>query len=410
MLPDLSRVSTISIYIHIPFCLKKCRYCDFYSLTSKSPSTKNHIIDEILRQLVWFMEQLGYPRVATVYIGGGTPNSLEIRQAAHLFDSISKIVLPHAQETTPFEWTVEVNPESLSEEFLIMAAQNGVTRLSIGIQTFSERHFEVIGRVGSPRLNHKALDLVRRNWPNDLSVDIITALPDEGPAEAKKDINTALRYQPDHVSLYALTIEEKTPLYEDVTEGRIVPLSSEQAESIWLLQIEMLQAHGYDRYEVSNFAQRGKKSMHNLTYWQLSPYCGCGPASVSTLPSFTGPLRLITTKKIGNYLRGLDSVWGMAIEHLGPQDFLIEHLMMGLRLVEGINVRRIRSIFGIDIQEIAPRTIEKWMRQRLLMIKNEQFMMSQKGLNLLDGFLYDFVAEIGSTKPVRAEWPQMGIT
>ncbi|MAG14149.1 MAG: hypothetical protein CMN78_06095 [Spirochaetales bacterium] len=402
---NLRPISDISIYIHVPFCPKKCRYCDFFSLAKQTSTTKRQIIGETLHQLVYFLIELGNPRVATVYIGGGTPNELELPLARYFFEAVYQMLRSYAKSDDIKEWTVELNPELITAEYLSLMAEYGVTRLSVGAQTFSERQYDIIGRVGGTKQNRVALDCIRREWKRDLNIDIITALPDQRLSEAKLDIDSATHYQPDHISLYTLTIEDNTPLRDDARLGKIQPLDQQLAESIWLRQMEKLETMGYERYEVSNFAQQGKQCLHNLAYWKMSPYLGCGPASVSTLPSTTGPHRLTTNRSFETFLTGRTSFWGILDEAISARSFLIEHVMMGIRLSKGIDIRRLKRIFGIDLLKIVPRVFDEWFRKELLCVETDRVWLSQNGLNLLDRFLQEFIEELGETIPERLVWP-----
>ena len=399
MFPDLKIISDVSAYLHVPFCTKKCGYCDFYSITEREPAIIKSILNESLDQLVHFLSQCGSPRVRTCFVGGGTPSSIGLGTSSELFTRLAKIV------GTPHEWTVEVNPETVTEELFTVYAESGVSRLSMGIQSFSDRHFALLGRIGSPEANRRALDLVGSRWHGDVSLDLITCLPDQSEDEAMYDLAEVLNYAPDHISLYTLTVEPGTPLAADIESGRVAPQDSEYGEAIWLNQIRTLTAAGYEHYEISNFCRPGKASQHNLAYWRMLPYVGCGPAGVSTLPGSDGPLRIENPRSVAAFSLGKDRHWGATVEVLTPAELFIEHLMMGLRLSDGVSIDRVESVFGAGAIDAIGATVGAWSGRGLASVAGGRLSLSPAGRLVLNAFMREVIVEIEGHRFPTVTWP-----
>ena len=404
MQPSLRPPDSLSIYIHVPFCVQKCGYCDFYSVTANDPAIVFRTIASTLDELVHYYEHLQRPLVSSLYIGGGTPSSIGLRASEKLLQGIFETPGLRLNTGEDFELTVEVNPESVSPDLLGLYRQSGVNRLSVGVQSFQERFYRIARRAGSPELAAQALALIRRNWQERLSLDLMTAFPGETPAEGITDLRRLLSYEPEHISLYTLSIEEGTPLAADVASGKVT-LPGDAQTGVWERQIEMLADAGFEHYEVSNFALPGCRSRHNMSYWLLEPYLGCGPAAVSTLPGTEGPLRVENPHSVQRYntKRGNGSGRGESFEIIPPVAFFLEHLMVGLRVSEGVQRARLERIFGIDPAVPLKKTLSKW--ENMVEIDAERIRLTEKGRTFLDSFLVDAALEIERSRDLVCLWP-----
>ena len=394
--------SPLSVYIHIPFCTEKCGYCDFFSLSGRHPDQKRRTISNILDQLLWFFKHHPDSRIATLYIGGGTPSSIGVEVSEELFSGIHN--LGAGWNDSLAEWTVEVNPETLTPELLTLYRDAGVTRLSVGMQTFSRRLLTSIGRTGSPDANLQALDIISGEWEGDVSLDLITCMPDQLMSEGVEDIDTITAWDPGHFSLYTLTVEPGTPLAGHIAAGRIRdPGESQDAlVEIWHMQREMLKEAGYEQYEISNYAKPGKQSLHNLSYWRMLPYLGCGPGAVSTLPTTRGPARIENSRYLGSF--SFDSK-DTAMELISPMSFFIEHVMMGLRLSEGLSLKRLEGVFDVDPLAQMRNTYDAWRRRDLIEKVGQYIRLSELGRMYLDTFLREMVTELNYTNFSVIHWP-----
>ena len=281
----LFRDNIKSLYIHVPFCNSKCSYCDFFSLENIDFKQKKAVTDSTVEQIRYFSEKYSFRTIDTVYIGGGTPTSLPPSLLEKLVYSITDLTGDEIKE-----FSIEINPETVDEELLIFLEDSPITRLSIGIQSFNDKHLKILGRNCTSGKGKHALDLLK-NTEKDINIDLISSIPGQTLQESINDINEAFSFSPSHISLYSLTIEENTPIAEKIN-------SKDIDDEVWIKASEYLKSSGFDHYEISNFSLPGKQCLHNLNYWNMNPYIGCGPAAVSTVIINNTPFRLYNTVNI----------------------------------------------------------------------------------------------------------------
>lgn len=324
------------LYIHIPFCKKRCVYCDFFSSTDLGRKEKLLLtIGEELERQAGFLE--GAP-VETLYFGGGTPTlcspaelSALITRTRELFDT-SRLT----------EITVEANPDDLHPRFLEELRATGINRLSIGIQSFIDRDLQWMNRRHDAETAHRTFEEARRAGFENLSLDLIYGLPTLTSAEWEYNIREALALGPDHISAYHLTLEEKTVLGRRKREGTIAEIE----ESVSLAQFStlhhLLAEQGYEHYEVSNFARPGRRSVHNSNYWYDKPYLGVGPSA----HSYNGRIRRWNVNNLARYLE--NAPFGMQFEQekLSDDDLYNEYVMTSLRCDRGVDPLEAASRFG----------------------------------------------------------------
>ncbi|GHT48859.1 hypothetical protein FACS1894102_2640 [Spirochaetia bacterium] len=276
-----------SLYIHIPFCLKKCDYCSFFSVPiagefpcNERNSTVEKYLSALYKDIKYQLEYFKVTDVPSVYIGGGSPSVLGYKSFSQLLDFINS-VLPSA----PLEWTVELNPETTQKDFLEICKNNNVNRVSIGVQSFNEDSLSVVGRMCNTKKIEDALQSVCEFFPNNFSADLISGLPHQNLCS---DLEKLLKYKPSHISLYDLTVEDGTPLQKNIENGRIQIPEAEEKDEMWIKGRDLLEKSGYMQYEVSAFCKEGKESLHNLRYWQMQNWIGCGAGASGTIFSVTG--------------------------------------------------------------------------------------------------------------------------
>lgn len=260
-----------SLYIHIPFCKKKCLYCDFYSLASWENLALGYI-DVLIKQI----RQIAAP-VSSIYIGGGTPSVLGVNLLGKLLKSLKKII------TQRIEFTVEVNPESFSKKTAELLLENGVNRLSLGLQSFDDQKLKKLGRIHDCRNAREAVCLAQKSGFKNISIDLIFGLWDEELSAWQKELQAAVSLPVKHISAYSLTYEKSTALSKILKQGLIKPLEGEVCAGMYEYAVDFLQARGFKRYEVSNFARGGYICRHNFSYWKNEPYIGLGPSAASYL-------------------------------------------------------------------------------------------------------------------------------
>jgi oxygen-independent coproporphyrinogen-3 oxidase len=378
-----------SLYIHIPFCAALCDYCDFYSIRV-FPGDKriDRYIAMILADTEKSVRSLGVKAVPSIYIGGGTPSLLGAAGVGRLLGGLKACLPRNAGEIT-----LEANPESADEAFLRACREGGVTRLSLGIQTFHEPSRRAVHRAGEGKDLNGRLALAAEYYGGDLSADLITGLPFQDESVVLKDIEKTLFYRPGHVSLYALTAEPGTALKVPALPP------SDEADRLWIRGRDALEAAGYAQYEVSNFSLPGKRSRHNIRYWRMEDWLGIGPAASGTLiDDETGTGRRFTCQAgVDAYLAGKGTVFEEELDRL---TLLKETLLMGFRYAEGPDEELFKKRFHYGIAECIPETTGAWRKRGLF--REDKNALTREGLLFLNSFLIDAFAETDARNPRAA--------
>ena len=385
-----------SLYIHVPFCRSFCDYCDFYSVfldsSGEGRALMERYIDTLTGDARRLFRTLPPSRVPTVYIGGGTPPVLGPDGMGRLLAALNGL-LPPAEDR---EWTLEANAESLDRAFLRVCREGGVNRLSLGIQSFSPHSRTLVHRGGGVEAIKHGLDLAAEFFPANFSVDLMAGLPGQDSGVLLGDIKRVLAFHPAHVSLYALTLEEGTPLWD--RRGELAP--RETADSLWITGRDALEGAGYGQYEVSNFSLAGKESRHNLRYWMMKNWLALGPSGSGTLIDegrgtglrFSWPADLESWLSSGGSSRGVLP----AAETLDRLTLMKESLLMGFRCTRGPEAGLFARRFGLSLEEAVPQTLAKY-RDRGLAVpgdRGEGWALSKEGLLFLDPFLVEAFGEL----------------
>ncbi|MBR4791930.1 MAG: radical SAM family heme chaperone HemW [Treponema sp.] len=345
----------ISLYIHIPFCVSKCDYCDFFSIPvgSKNNAVSLDYIDSLCNEIKSRLKQYENCLLKTVYIGGGTPSLLSAAELNKITD-----VLKEYGFTSDYEFTFEVNPDDVSKELLLALEAAGVNRISCGIQSFSEDVLKSVHRRSNSSQNYECFKLFDHFWHKKLSVDLICGLPGETEESLIHGLNFLTEQKIPHISFYSLCVEEETPL------GKAIITDSESydydfSDELWLKGRDFLISKGYEQYEVSNFCLKGYECLHNMTYWTHKDYIGCGSGAAGTL--YRQPLendfRYTNTKNIKEYIDfwhdGLKTIENAPqnVEKITLKDSEFEYFMMGLRTVRGVSCKEFEAIFNKKMPE-----------------------------------------------------------
>ena len=284
------------LYVHIPFCTSKCSYCDFFSVPC-AKKIDDEYIDAVLNEAACTASLRDIDSWKTIYVGGGTPSLLSEKQIDRLFSGLLKM-----SRKAPLEVTMEVNPSDVTESLLDAASASGVTRISCGIQSFSDASLCRVRRRSRASDVYRALSLFEKKRPHALSVDMIARLPEETDASFASGLKTLLSYAPDHISLYSLTVEEGTPLCSEIESGKILH-DIDVSDALWISGRDFLCGAGYEQYEVSNFCRRGCECLHNLAYWNLESYAGIGAGATGTFYRKDVSARFTNTRDIEAYTR-----------------------------------------------------------------------------------------------------------
>ena len=365
-----------SLYIHIPFCAKRCAYCDFFSTAQRNSSLFKPYIGCLLKDINFFKELYSIDYFNTIYIGGGTPSLLSPEDVFYLASSIN-------QKTK--EFTIEANPEDITKEHLVAFSKGRINRLSLGIQSFSDNVLKNENRRGSKKQTLKALEEVSLYWQGLLSLDFIAGLKGQTISSLLEDLKLATQIKPAHISLYELVPhsiqDEKTKTYN---------------AKMWEMGANYLKSENYIRYEVSNFSYMGQNEcLHNKVYWQLDDYIGVGAGATGNIKNkkheatrFTG----ITD--LESYIELKDRKKAYCWENVSNLDMMKDTIMMEARLIKGLNREKFEKHFDIDVCSLIPKTIMSWKEKKLLKVDENFVTLKENGLLLLNRFLCEAFIEI----------------
>ncbi len=335
------------------------------------------------------LKKMGRPEIKTLFIGGGTPSSIPLDLLEKFLSNLNSIV-----HTSFIEFTIELNPETVNKSLLRILSANGINRVSVGVQSLDDQILRTLGRNTDALTTQKTLEIIKNNWEGSFSVDLINAVPGQSVNSALSDINFVNQFEPDHVSMYSLTFEPSTKLYTMLKAGKVKTVDESVDSIMQHDSIKLLKSYGYRRYEISNFAKEGKQSLHNLNYWKMGSYAGIGPSAASTLMSSGGPVRIENKRNISLLLNEISFDNRVDVEYLKPDSFLLEHLMMGFRLIKGIDKEHINSVFKMNIRDYLKPVTEKW--EDKLIFTEKTIHLTEEGLSLLNPFLVDLAALIES--------------
>ena len=341
------------IYLHIPFCMQKCLYCDFASFAGKNGLMHQYALalaNEIRRRAA----EMPVSERATLYFGGGTPSLLPI-------DDL-KIIINALKETElwrePAEVTMEMNPGTVDFAKLSQYREMGIDRVSFGVQTLNDKELKTIGRLHTASEALKAIKLASKAGFERISADLIYGLPMQTLTTFKDTLANIVNSAVSHLSVYGLTVEEGTPLAAMLAKGSLVLPSEEEAEMMYDHTIRYLEEHELHRYEISNFARTGQESLHNLVYWRYLPYYGFGSAACS----YDGKQRMSNVADIESYIRGA----APTSEQLPARTSLAEFMFLGLRTSEGIDLSVAKERFCVDVMAMFGQEIEKYINKEML--------------------------------------------
>lgn len=356
-----------SLYIHIPFCMKKCIYCDFFSVPYDGAPARNYITS-VARELTLRKEAAG--EIRTVYIGGGTPTTLPVGELTGLLQKIrDSFTIAGGAEIT-----VEANPGTLDKEKADALTHAGVNRFSIGVQSFDNNELTLLGRMHSVEDAREAFALVRDAGIRNVSLDLIYGIPGQTMDGWSRTITMALELSPDHISAYELTPEKGTPLSAAILKGELEKPPEEVIVDMYYHAIDRLSESGYRHYEISNFAKPGFECRHNLVYWNRGRYIGIGAGA----HSFIGNRRIRNVHDIGRYAEALQKGQLPAEEsvELSGEEAMRESVFLGLRKTEGVNISELRKAFAIDVV----RAAAELRAQGLLEVGADHLRLTKKGI------------------------------
>lgn len=378
----------ISLYLHIPFCVKKCHYCDFLSFPGCSLSRQAEYVDAMIQEIHAYREAAEDYEVKTIFLGGGTPSLLEKELVERLFHELYS-VWRAAQET---EITIEANPGTLSREKLIGYHMIGINRLSLGLQSTIAQELATIGRIHNYEQFLANYYLAREAGFDNINIDIMSALPGQTLISYGKTLERILKLQPEHISSYSLILEEGTDFWENAEIERALP--SEQTERImYHYTKKCLQNAGYERYEISNYAKPGYACLHNQVYWTGGEYLGLGLGAAS----YWKGARFSNTPDMEEYMENCSRARitenRKEIVTATQKSRMEEYMFLGLRMIRGVSIREFERRFGIPMNRIYGTVIRSYIGQGLLKIEQDRLMLTERGIDVSNSVMADFLLE-----------------
>ncbi len=394
MLPESqwskSVAADFSLYLHIPFCLSRCRYCAFYS-TVANPVPEKEYLAALLNHFQVALADWQGRRLRSVYLGGGTPSLL----SPSFYSTFFNRLFSHFHEHPDIEITLEANPATLSREKIREYQFLGINRFSLGAQTFADQGLTLLGRRHSSADIHAAAAMLYDCGVENLSLDLIYAYPGQTLAGLRRDLEMVVTLEPTHVSAYCLALEPGTPLANDVQSGRLPTPTADDQCRFMEETARFLSASGYEHYEISNFCRPGRRSRHNLAYWELKDYWGLGAGawSAKRLEKNAGcwAVRYLDESDVKKYLRRFGGSEGslarplpVETDAISYQTSFAERLIMGLRLVEGVDLAAVADEYDHELVKQALSRLEGSLREGLVERVDDRLRLTSRGLLLAD--------------------------
>lgn len=374
----------LGIYIHIPFCARKCNYCDFLS-APETRETKERYLSLLDREMQLYKEIVSAREADTLFIGGGTPSFLEIDLTDKLLCSVKKWIPSENLK----EFTIECNPNSVTEEKLNLYKEAGVTRISLGMQSACDEELKKLGRLHSVKEFEKTYELVRKHGFERVNIDVMAAIPGQTIESYKHTLEYVVGLSPEHISSYSLIIEEGTPFYEKYRENP--PVDEDTDRQMYDLTKEILGRHGYHRYEISNYAKEGQECIHNLKYWQGGDYLGLGLGAASCMEHERWSNVRGLTDYEDRICRGHKPV--EYTEELGEEEQKAEFMFLGLRCMEGVSAERFEKKFHQSVEERYGKVLHKYENMGLMRLVNGNWQLTEQGIDVSNHIFADFLPE-----------------
>lgn len=363
-----------SLYVHIPFCIKKCLYCDFNSYSDLN--LEDYYIDSLIKEI----KKIEQKKFQTIFVGGGTPTILSIKNLKKLLTALEAF--------EPDEYTFESNPGTLNEEKLRLMRYFGVNRISIGLQAWQDNLLKALGRIHSLDDFLISYDAIRKLNFSNVNIDLMFAIPNQTIKDWILTIENVYSLKPEHISCYSLIIEEGTPFYNMYSKGSLNLVDENTEREMYWYGIEKLKEKGMNHYEISNLSMPGFECIHNITYWNDDEYIGVGAGA----HSYAYNRRYSNLKGIKEYIEGIKN--GNAIleeSTLSINDTISEYMFMGLRMMKGISKDDFKSRFKMNIGEIYNNEINEFVSNGLLIDDGKNIFLTKRGIDISNQVFMGFL-------------------
>ncbi len=379
----------LEIYIHIPFCVKKCDYCDFLSFAADEDDQKNYV-DALIRDIRYYGQNMQDYRVSTIFIGGGTPSWLN---EAYI-QSIMWEVHNSFDVVKDAEVTIECNPGTLTSRKLLIFKTSGINRLSIGLQSANDEELKILGRIHTYEQFLRSFESARVAGFDNINVDIMSCIPKQTAEKFAETLQKVIRLKPEHISAYTLIVEKGTPFYDKYKfdmvkqEAGMKPDELPDEDEVYriskLTQVVLKKA-GYHQYEISNYAKKGRECKHNLGYWTRENYLGIGLGASSLIEN----VRCSNTRDLYKYISGEEGI--VETTPIDRKAQMEEFMFLGLRKTEGINRMDFERLFGVPIEAIYKDQLDELKSELLLEAKAGQIYLTDRGLDVANYCMAKFL-------------------
>ncbi|MDD3890307.1 MAG: radical SAM family heme chaperone HemW [Syntrophomonadaceae bacterium] len=376
----------MGMYIHVPFCIKKCGYCDFFSVPMVSSDMLERYTACAVAEIKQQRAELPDVEIATIYIGGGTPSLLTGSQLEQIIQSVQQEFMVKGD----VEITIEANPATLDKTKILDIINAGVNRISLGVQSFSDDDLKVLTRIHSARKALDVIEFMHASRLKNFNIDLIYGVPGQSIDRWMESLKTAVECKPEHISTYLLQLEDNTPMGTSVASGKVFLLNEDTEYLMYNRTIDFLRENGFEHYEISNFCRPGFACRHNLIYWQAEEYIGIGPGAVS----FVNRCRFVNEPLIKEYLVSIEAGRERPIkvlEKMSRADLASDAIILGLRLCQGIDLEHFKNRFNIDIIKQYGRNIAPCLERGLLECENGHLKLTKEGYFLSNEVLCRFI-------------------
>ena len=400
----------LEIYIHIPFCVKKCDYCDFLSAPADL-ETKEKYVEALINEIKLNKNKMSEYVVDTVFIGGGTPSLLEENQIS----KIMSVLRDNCNMSENPEITIECNPGTITESKLLEYKKSGINRISFGLQSANDEELKSIGRIHNYAGFLESYNLARKCGFDNINVDLMSALPGQTLKSYEETLNKVVRLEPEHISAYSLIVEENTLMYDRVKKAQIKGINilpdEESERKMYYLTNNILRSNGYRKYEISNYSKPGKECKHNIGYWQRKEYLGFGIGAASlykensynNISDINKYIEVLTnnikensinnvgnSSEVENQVNILNSIV-KNLQQLTERDRMEEFMFLGLRMMEGVSMEKFEQYFGKPYMEVYGKVQKRMEDKRFLINDNGYVKLTEFGIDLSNYVMSEFL-------------------
>ena len=379
----------MQLYIHIPFCVRKCAYCDFLSFAADE-QTQSAYVKALIQELEFYGEKYKDRIISTIFIGGGTPSWLDEKQMTLIMETVYRCFTV----TEDAEITIECNPGTVTDAKFAAYKNAGINRLSIGLQSANDEELQILGRIHTFDQFLRTYEKARHYGFSNINVDLMSALPGQSVSSFMGSLKKVVWLKPEHISAYSLIIEEGTPFFEKYKEDVIrqerdeptifLP-KEEEVYEITERTREFLQAEGYHWYEISNFARKGKECRHNTGYWKRADYLGVGLGAASLLEE----IRYVNTSNFSKYIEApMQAATGEPLSRTAQME---EFMFLGLRMIDGFHRQEFLEKFGVEIEGVYGEILNRLQKEELLQKREARIALTKKGIDVSNYVLAQFL-------------------